>query len=58
MRVNNKLDHFRKDDLSIIEDDFESLWIEIKNNEGKNIMCGCIYWDPNRDPNKFFEYAR
>ena len=28
--VNNKPDHFRKDDLSVIEDDFESLWIEIK----------------------------
>ena len=55
--VNNKLDHFRKDDLSVIEDDFESLWIEIKNNKGKNIMCGgCIYRHPNRDPNKFFKY--
>ena len=28
--VNNKLDRFRKDDLSVIENDFESLWIEIK----------------------------
>ena len=54
--VNNKLDHFRKDDLSVIEDDFESLWIEIKNNKGKNIMCGCIYRHPNRDPDNFFEY--
>ena len=54
--VNNKLDHFRKDDLSVIEDDFESLWIEIKNNRGKNIMCGCIYRHPNRDPDNFFEY--
>ena len=54
--VNNKLDHFRKDDLCVIEDDFESLWTEIKNNEGKNIMCGCIYRHPNRDPDNFFEY--
>ena len=54
--VNNKLSHFRKDDLSVIEVDFESLWIEIKNNKGKNIMCGCIYRHPNRDPNNFFEY--
>ena len=52
--VNNKLDHFRKDDLSVIEDDFESLWIEINNNKGKNIMCGYIYRHPNRDPNNFF----
>ena len=45
--VNNKLDHFKKDDLSVIEDDFESLWIQIKNNKSKNIMCGCIYRHPN-----------
>ena len=45
--VNNKLDHFMKDDLSVIEDDSESLWIEIKSNKGKNIMCGCIYRHPN-----------
>ena len=54
--VNNKLDHFRKDDLCVIEDDFESLWIEIKNNKGKNIICGCIYRHPNRDPDNVFEY--
>ena len=55
--VNNKLDHFRKDDLSVIEDNFESLWIQIKNNKGKNIMCGgCIYRHPNREPNNFVEY--
>ena len=35
--VDNKLDHFRnKNDLSVIQDDFESLWTEIKNNKGKN----------------------
>ena len=28
--VNNKLDHFRKYDLSVIEDDVESIWIEIR----------------------------
>ena len=27
--VNNKLDHFKSDDLSILHDDFESIWIEI-----------------------------
>ena len=54
--VKNKLDHFRKVDLSVIEDDFESLWIEIKSNKGKNIMCGCIYRHPNRNSNNFLEY--
>ena len=56
--VINKLDNFRKDDLSVIEDDFESLWIQIKNNKGKNIMCGCIYRHSNRDPNNFFNILK
>ena len=56
--VNNKLDHSRKDALSVIEDDFESLWIQIKNNKGKNIMCGCIYRHPNRNPNNFLNILK
>ena len=41
--VKDKLDHFKRDDLSILHDEFESLWVEIKNKKGKNFLCGCIY---------------
>ena len=41
--MNSSLDHSEIDELSKTEDDFESLWIEIKNNEKKNIICGCTY---------------
>ena len=44
LTVNNKLDHFRKDDLSVIEDHCESLWIQIKNNKGK-ISCVVVYME-------------
>ena len=33
--VKDKLDHFKQDDLSILRDEFESLWAEIKNKKGK-----------------------
>ena len=42
--VNNKLDRFRKDDLSIIGDDFESLCIEIKIIKAK-ISCVVVFID-------------
>ena len=54
--VNDKLDHISKDNLNIIDDDFEAVWIEIKNKKSKNIVFGCVYRHPNRDPTKFFEY--
>ena len=33
--VKDELDHFKRDDLSILHDEFESLWVEIKNKKGK-----------------------
>ena len=54
--VNSSLDHSKIDELSKTEDDFESLWIEIKNNKKKNIICGCIYRHPNTYSVRFIEY--
>ena len=31
--------------------------LKLENNKGKNIMCGCIYRHPNRDPDNLFEYT-
>ena len=53
----NELDHISKDvNLNIIDDDFEAVWIKIKNKKSKNSVCGCVYRHPNRDPTKVFEY--
>ena len=54
--VNSNLDHSKIDELSKTEGDFESLWMEIKNNEKKNIICGCIYRHTNTDSVQFIEY--
>ena len=31
----NKVDHFRKEELDIVNDEFESIWIEIRNKRAK-----------------------
>ena len=54
--VNNKPDHLERNDLGKIDDDFESIWTEIKNKKGKNFLCGCLYRHPNTDTAKFMEY--
>ena len=54
--VKDKLDHFKRDDLSILHDEFESLWVEIKNKKGKNFLCGCFYRHPNTDVSNIMDY--
>ena len=54
--INNKFGHVKRDDLSILHDDFESVWVEIKNKRGKNFLCGCVYRHPNTDAEKFLGY--
>ena len=38
------------------DNEFEVLWIEIKNKTGKKFLCGCVYHHPNTDSNNFLEY--
>ena len=54
--VNNRLDHLERNDLGKLDDDSESIWIEIKNKKGKNFLCGCLYRHLNTDTAKFMEY--
>ena len=46
--VNSHLDHIIRDDLSTLDDNYETLWVEIKNYKSKNFLCSkgkqdCIY---------------
>ena len=50
-------DHPRREDLDTVNDELESIWIEIRNNKGKNFLCGCAYRDPNSDISNFIEYV-
>ena len=54
--VNEKYDSFERDDLKIRENDFETIWIEIKNEKSKNIICGCVYRHPRYDMSSFQLY--
>ena len=48
-----------RNELNSTHDDYESTWIEIKNKNGKNIICGSIYRHPrtnNANYESFFEY--
>ena len=57
LTIVNKLNHFRKADLDTVNDEFELIWIEIRNNKGKNFLCGCTYRHPNSDVSNFMEYV-
>ena len=54
--VSSNLDHHMRDDLSIIENNFETVWIEIKNHKSKNFLCYCIYRHPSTDINNFNDH--
>ena len=36
-------------DLNIVDKSFEAVWVEIKTDKTKNIVCGCIYRHPNNE---------
>ena len=44
-----------RDDLTINDNHSESLFIEIDNKTGKNLVVGVIYRPPNSDPSAFIE---
>ena len=54
--INNKLDHFERDDLKIQTIEFETVWVELINKHKKNILCCCTYRHPDSDPMKFIEH--
>ena len=54
--IRSNLDYIIRDDLSIVEDEFETLWVEIKNNKFQNVLCCCAYRHPNTDVEKFINY--
>ena len=45
-----------RNELNTQTDDFESVWIEIKNKKSKNIVCGCIYRHPSGNLKEFLAY--
>ena len=54
--VKEQYDSFEREDLKIRDNDYETSWIEIKNKNCKNIICGCIYRHPRYDMSGFQKY--
>ena len=54
--VKEDLQHMMRDDRSKCEDEFETIWIEIKNSKSQNVLCGCAYRHPNTNADKFNGY--
>ena len=54
--VSTRYNFLERTDLNIQNEDFESIWVEIKNTNSKNIICGCIYRHPRQNTSSFMEY--
>ena len=48
----------KRDDLSVSDVDFETIWIEIDNPQSKNILCCCAYRHPSSDISKFTDHLQ
>ena len=56
MYVNSDFKTHERTDLKAQTPDYESVWIEIKNDKSKNIVCGCIYRHPRYHLADFYDY--
>ena len=54
--INNSYKAFERIDLNVQNNDFESIWSEIRNDKNKNIVIGCIYRHPRKNLESFFDY--
>ena len=57
MYIKKALDHKILHDLNALEDEFETLWVEINTGtKSTNIVICCAHRHPDTDTNKFIEY--
>ena len=54
--VRSNISHRLRADPSALEEEFETVLVEIENIKSKNILCCCAYRHPNTDRNKFVKY--
>ena len=46
--INEDFDCLERTDISAQTNLYESTWVEIKNKNSKNIVCGCVYRHPKQ----------
>ena len=54
--TSNSLNAVKRTDLSVTNEEFETVWVEIKNIKSKNILCCCAYRHPSSPPERFTEH--
>ena len=54
--VDSQLDHHVRNDLLVLEDDSETIWVEINNHKSKNFLCCCLYRHPSSDITNFVDH--
>ena len=54
--VKSNLDCTSRLDLGVTEQEYETVWTEIKNPKSKSILCCCTYRHPNTDISKLTKY--
>lgn len=56
--VKDNLAYIHRLDLSVQkQNDYESLWIEIQNNMGRNTICGVVYRHPHGNVDAFLNHV-
>ena len=54
--ISRNISYFVREDLSRRENEYESLWIEVKSDLHHNLICGVVYRHPNSDIDVFNNY--
>ena len=54
--LRNNLDYIIREDLNALENEFETIWVEIKNKKSQNALCCCAYRHLRTEVEKFNNY--
>ena len=54
--TSKSLNAVKRTDLSVTDEEFETVWVEIKNIKSKSILCCCAYRYPSSSPERFTEH--
>ena len=54
--ASKSLNAVKRTDLSVTDEEFETVWVEIKNNKSKSSLCCCAYRHPSSSPERFTEH--
>lgn len=56
--VKSDLNYTIREDLSQVEPEFETIWIEVDNRKHHNILCAVMYRHPSSNLDSFFTYLQ